>query len=45
VFSMAYHPQTDGKIERVNKVIEDVLCMHVMGKPSYPSSGKNIYLW
>jgi len=24
-FSIAYHPQTDGKIERVNKVIEDML--------------------
>ena len=31
---IAYHPQTDGKTERVNKVLEDMLQMYVIGKPS-----------
>jgi len=29
-FSIAYHPQTDGKTERVNQVLEDMLRMYVM---------------
>ena len=33
-FSSAYHPQIDGKIERVNQVLEDMLCMYVMDKPT-----------
>jgi hypothetical protein len=33
-FSTTYHPQIDGKIERVNQVIEDMLRMYVMDKPS-----------
>ena len=33
-FSTAYHPQTDGQIERVNQVLEDMLHMYVMDKPS-----------
>jgi hypothetical protein len=33
-FSTTYHPQIDGKIERVNRIIEDVLRMYVMDKPS-----------
>ena len=33
-FSIAYHPQTDGQTERVNQVLEEVLHMYVMGKPS-----------
>jgi transposase InsO family protein len=33
-FNTTYHPQTDGKIERVNQVIEDMLQMYVMDKPS-----------
>jgi hypothetical protein len=32
-FSTAYHPESDGQIERVNKVIEDMLRMYVMDKP------------
>jgi hypothetical protein len=33
-FSTTYHPQSDGKTERVNRVIEDMLRMYVMDKPS-----------
>jgi hypothetical protein len=33
-FSASYDPQTDGKTERVNRIIEDMLRMHVMDKPS-----------
>jgi hypothetical protein len=33
-FSTTYHPETDGQIERVNQVIEDMLRMYVMDKPS-----------
>jgi transposase InsO family protein len=33
-FSTTYHPQSDEKIERVNRVIEDMLRMYVMDKPS-----------
>ena len=28
--STAYHPETDGQIERVNQVLEDMLRMYVM---------------
>ena len=33
-FSTAYHPYIDGKTERVNTVLEDVLRMYVMKKPT-----------
>jgi transposase InsO family protein len=33
-FSTTYHPKSDGKTERVNQVIEDILRMYVMDKPS-----------
>ena len=33
-FSIAYHPQTNGQIEKVNQVLEDMLCMYVMDKPT-----------
>ena len=33
-FSTAYHPQIDGKTERVNQVLEDMLRMYAMEKPS-----------
>lgn len=32
-FSIAYHHQTHGQIERVNQVIEDMLRMHVIDIP------------
>ena len=33
-FNTSYHPHTDGQIERVNQVLEDMLRMYVMDKPS-----------
>jgi hypothetical protein len=33
-FRKAYHPQSDGKTKRFNRVIEDMLRMYVMDKPS-----------
>jgi hypothetical protein len=33
-FSATYHLELDGKIDRVNQVIEDMLRMYVMNKPS-----------
>jgi transposase InsO family protein len=33
-FSTTYHPESNGQIERVNRVIEDTLRMYVMDKPS-----------
>jgi transposase InsO family protein len=33
-FSTTYHPESDGKTERVNQIIEDMLRMYVMEKPS-----------
>ena len=33
-FSITCHPKSDGKTERVNQVIEDMLRMYVMEKPS-----------
>jgi hypothetical protein len=33
-FSTTYHPESDGKTKRVNQVIEDMLRMYVMDKPS-----------
>ena len=33
-FSTAYHPQTNGQIERVNQVLEDMVRMYVMEKPT-----------
>jgi hypothetical protein len=33
-FSVAYHPQSHGKTDRVNQVIEDMLRMYVIDKPS-----------
>jgi hypothetical protein len=33
-FSTTYHPESDGQTKRVNQVIEDILRMYVMDKPS-----------
>ena len=33
-FNTVYHPQTDGQTERVNQVLEDMLRMYVMDKPT-----------
>jgi hypothetical protein len=33
-FSTSYHPESDGQTDRVNRVIEDILRMYVMDKPS-----------
>jgi transposase InsO family protein len=33
-FSTTYHPESDGQTKRVNQIIEDMLRMHVMDKPS-----------
>ena len=33
-FSTTCHPQTDGKTERVNRILEDMLHMYVMDKPT-----------
>jgi hypothetical protein len=33
-FITTYHPQTDGKTRRVNRITEDMLRMYVMDKPS-----------
>ena len=33
-FNTSYHPQTDGQIERVNQVLEDMLRMYVMQQPT-----------
>ena len=33
-FSTTYLPESDGQTERVNRVIEDILRMYVMDKPS-----------
>jgi hypothetical protein len=33
-FSTTYHPESEGQTERVNQIIEDMLRMYVMDKPS-----------
>jgi hypothetical protein len=33
-FGKTYHPESDGQTKRVNRVIEDILRMYVMDKPS-----------
>jgi hypothetical protein len=33
-FSISYHPYIDGKTDRVNRIIEDMLRIYVMDKPS-----------
>jgi hypothetical protein len=29
-FSTTYHPETNGQTERINQILEDMLCMYVM---------------
>ena len=41
-FNTAYHPQTNGHIERVNRVLENMLRMYVMDKPT---KWKITYTW
>ena len=33
-FNLSYHPQTDGQTERTNQIIEDMLRMYVMERPT-----------
>ena len=33
-FSTTYHPQTKGKTERVNQIVDDMLRMYVMNNPT-----------
>ena len=33
-FSIAYHSQTDGQIEQVNQIVEEMLRMYVMNNPT-----------
>jgi transposase InsO family protein len=33
-FNRTYHPKSYGRIERINRIIEDMLRMYVMEKPS-----------
>jgi len=33
-FTTTYHPQTDGKIERTNHILEEILKMYVMDRPT-----------
>jgi transposase InsO family protein len=41
-FITTYHPQTDGKEERFNRIIEDMLGMYVMDKTS---KCEDTYTW
>jgi transposase InsO family protein len=34
-FSTTYHPETDGKIERMNQILEDMLQMYVMDQQKH----------
>jgi transposase InsO family protein len=34
-FSTTYHPETDGKTERMNQTLEDMLCMYVMDQQTH----------
>jgi hypothetical protein len=33
-FNTAYHPDSNGKIEKANQVIQDILSIYVINKPS-----------
>jgi hypothetical protein len=41
-FSTTYHPEIDGKTERTNQILEDMLCMYIMDQQKH---GKSSFHW
>ena len=42
--TIAYHPQTDGAVERFNRTLGDMLTAHVANEPDTPAQDKRILL-